>query len=290
MISLLSSPYEIAFGQGVGRFAIEFYRQNVGREQPSAFQIVDDETRYLKLTAARYPAGYGDVIRFGQRISSTASYPLTFKALVHSSMSNGHLVIEVCDKWLLYPSNCSIVEIGGIGTTWAMRTVQIPGQQRVDNIARLTPREFSLSTGNTNAAADIDITAIQLFDANQKELLDNGKFDDDFMHWSYTSDRQHLPWHAKNMWLNLYFEQGLCGSILYSLLLLSAVVCLANKAARGNREAPPFIAAIAGICAVGLFDSLLDFTPIACLVFILLWLSMMNARLSRRRSNYSTTH
>ena len=111
------------------------------------------------------------------------------------------------------------------------------------------------------------------------------------MHWSYTSDRYHLPWHAKNMWLHVYFEQGLCGVVLYCLLLLSALVGLIRKLAHGNQQAPLFIAAIVGICAVGLFDSLLDFTRIACLIFLLLWLSIMvehQPRARHRRTRHRT--
>ena len=77
------------------------------------------------------------------------------------------------------------------------------------------------------------------------------------------------------MWLHVYFEQGGCGVLLYCLLLLSAIVGLLRKIAQGNHLAPLFVAAILSVCAVGLFDSLLDFTRIACLIFLLLWLSMM---------------
>ena len=72
------------------------------------------------------------------------------------------------------------------------------------------------------------------------------------------------------------------------MVLQNLSVGLLRKIAQGNQTAPLFVAAILSVCAVGLFDSLLDFTRIACLIFLLLWLSMMvDADPHRRRRRRS---
>ena len=291
VIALVSTPRAILLGQGIGRFVEESFHHNNRHELPGVFTLLDDDGRYLRLSAARYVAGYGEVIRFGQRIVGTAAYPLTFTALVRSAAPQGQLILQACDKWLLYPTDCNVSALTKISTTWQVRSVEIPGPRAADRWSWLRPREFSLATYDTNAASDIDVTALRLSDAEGNSLLANGDFTAGLMHWSYTSDRYHLPWHAKNMWLHVYFEQGLCGVVLYCLLLLSALVGLIRKLAHGNQQAPLFIAAIVGICAVGLFDSLLDFTRIACLIFLLLWLSIMvehQPRARHRRTRHRT--
>ena len=48
--------------------------------------------------------------------------------------------------------------------------------------------------------------------AQATELLANGDFNRGLAHWFYSSDKHHMPWHAKNLAVHLYFEQGLLGS------------------------------------------------------------------------------
>ncbi len=52
---------------------------------------------------------------------------------------------------------------------------------------------------------------MSLVDARGRELLGDGEFARGADHWFFTSDRHHLPWHAKNLWLHFYVEQGWLG-------------------------------------------------------------------------------
>jgi hypothetical protein len=88
--------------------------------------------------------------------------------------------------------------------------------------------------------------------------------------WFFTSDREHTPWHAKNLWLAVWFDQGWVGSIALTLLIMLAVA----RAFPGKRFVDewsvPRIAALAGFCGVGLFDSLLDVPRVEFLFYLLL--------------------
>ena len=61
------------------------------------------------------------------------------------------------------------------------------------------------------------------------ELLGNGDFQHGNDRWFFTSDRHHLPWHAKNLWLHVYFEQGVLGLLIFSALLVFALLLGAGQ-------------------------------------------------------------
>ncbi|MBB5018321.1 hypothetical protein HNQ59_001609 [Chitinivorax tropicus] len=277
VLALVSTPRGVMFGDGKGRFIDDYYWHNRKSESPGAFAIRDEAGRYLKLVAPRYIGGFGDVVRVGQRVSVGSGQGLTLSAMARSSEPGGILHATVCDKWLLYPFNCLYAQVNSIGTQWQPITVELKGNRVLDQWSWLRPTVLSLATNNTNDSRSIDISDIRLTDGQGRSLLSNGDFKQGLAHWSYTSDRHHLPWHAKNMWLHVYFEQGLIGVLIFSTLILAALVALRDKMRRGDELAPLLMAAIIAACAVGLFDSLLDFTRIECLVFLLLWLSLMRS-------------
>jgi hypothetical protein len=121
-----------------------------------------------------------------------------------------------------------------------------------------------------------------LVDSSGRELLANGDFQDGLAHWFFTSDRWHLPWHAKNAGLHLLFEQGLLGLGAFGLLAAAALARLCAGAARHHPLAPPLAAGIVGVLVVGLIDSLFDMPRVAFLACWLLSAALMLPRVSAR--------
>ncbi len=277
VLALVDSTRGMLLGEGKGRFVDDYYWHNRKSESPGAFAIKDEGGRFLRLIAPRYIGGFGDVVRVGQRVQVGNGETLTLSAMARSMEPGGILYATVCDKWLLYPFNCQHAQVNSIGTQWQPISVTLKGNRVLDRWSWLRPTELSLSTNNTNNSRSIDVTDLRLTDGAGRALLDNGNFNQGLAYWSYTSDRHHLPWHAKNMWLHVYYEQGLIGVSLFSILLLAAMVALRDKMRRGDELAPLLLAAVVAACAVGLFDSLLDFARIECLIFLLLWLSLMRS-------------
>lgn len=135
--------------------------------------------------------------------------------------------------------------------------------------AALVPRGmvFSLSLGSHQTRAEI--TQISLVDTQGRELLANGDFAQGLAHWYFSSDRYHLPWHAKNLLVHLLFEQGLLGASTFALLLAVALWRVSWGAARDHALAPVLAAALLGVLTVGLVDSLLDMPRVAFLILLL---------------------
>ena len=264
-------------GNGVGRFVDEYYWHNRRAEQPSALALGDDGQAYVRLIPPHTMRGFEDVVRLSQRIDVGAT-PLTLHLRVRSSAADGVLHASVCDKWLLYPFNCIAGNVAKLGKSWQEVSIPLRGQRQIDGRSLIRPAVLMLSSNNTNQSHSIDIADLRLEDANGQSLLKNGNFSGGLNYWYYTSDRHHLPWHAKNLLLHVYFEQGLIGVSLFVLLCLSACVALLSRMQRADQSAPMFLASLMAVLSVGLFDSLLDFTRINVLIFLLLWLSLMRTQ------------
>ena len=275
--ALSRTPAAVLAGNGVGRFVDEYYWHNRRAEQPSALVLGDDGLTYVRLIPPRTMRGFEDVVRLSQRID-VGALPLTLHLRVRSSAADGVLQASICDKWLLYPFNCIHGNVAKLGMSWQEVSIPLRGQRQLDGRSRIRPSVLMLSSNNTNQSRSIDVADLRLEDATGKSLLKNGSFSSGLNYWYYTSDRHHLPWHAKNLWLHVFFEQGLIGVTLFALLCLFACVALLSRMQRADQSAPMLLATLMAVLAVGLFDSLLDFTRMNVLIFLLWWLSLMRTK------------
>ena len=125
-----------------------------------------------------------------------------------------------------------------------------------------------------SSGTSVVIDNVSLIGPDGRELLVNGNFAESMDRWFTTSDRFHLPWHIKNLGLNLLFDQGIIGLLLFALLCCDAFFRLITGVARGHPFAPFLAAALAGFLLVGLFDSLLDVPRLAFLSYLLLMASL----------------
>jgi hypothetical protein len=111
-------------------------------------------------------------------------------------------------------------------------------------------------------------------DVDGRDVIANGNFADGMTHWFFTSDRYHLPWHIKNLALDVLFDQGAIGLALFALLVIAAAWRVAFGAAAGNPLSPWLAAGMAGFVVVGMFDSLVDVPRLAFLFYWLLAVAM----------------
>jgi tellurite resistance protein TehA-like permease len=94
------------------------------------------------------------------------------------------------------------------------------------------------------------------------------------VHWFFSSDRHHLPWHMKNAALHVLFEQGLLGLALLGSAVALVLARLSFGRGRDHPLAPAIVAALIGFATVGAFDSLLDAPRIGFIFFTLLLLGL----------------
>lgn len=294
--SLMGTGWDTTiFGIGLGRFPQAYYWQNPLGEFPSRFWFqVDGEPRLIKWGPLHYQriqdqnnvyltlaAGRSmEPLRYGQRVSLTPGHHYSLQLQARTKFEKAVVMLEVCEKWLLYADACS------------NRRFVIPAKQnwqpivmtfQVNNTGTgwLSPtRQVSIS--NDSAGTVIDVDKVSLRDETGLELIKNGDFSLRNQHWFFSSDHIHLPWHAKNMWLHVWLEQGWLGVLAFSLLLATALFTAWAGWYRGDRFMGVLAFSLTGFSVVGIFDSLLDVPRVSLLFFLLVWLALLKPRKEKK--------
>ncbi|WP_343731653.1 hypothetical protein [Duganella sp.] len=251
------------FGMGLGSFPAVYYWHNPQRDQPPRYQFIDqDGNRHLRLVAGHYGAGYGELLRILQSVSLQPRQQYLLALDVWNNGPPAFLHLNLCQRQLLYPQNCVVTPLRQIPTytTWQRYFYPISsGPLGSDGL----PLKLEMAVEGKQAVLDIDNISLRTVPGDH-ELLRNGSFSAANDYWFFSSDRNHLPWHIKNLLLNVYFEMGWLGLSAYGLLLFSTTGVLLRR-----RDATS-LAALAAFQMVGLFDSLLDVPRITLLSMLLL--------------------
>ncbi|MBP2665279.1 MAG: hypothetical protein H6Q76_259, partial [Firmicutes bacterium] len=265
-------------GKGLGRVPATYFFAAPQSEYPGGFHLQSDPSGnpYLRLVGGRHINGWGEVFRVTQRIRPEPGvYRVQFNVRAEQDVI---FVFEVCAKHLLYQGRCVArqVEAKGQGGTWQRMEVDLQGDLPGGG-AWYAPElvVFSIAMLSRGGVADFDNLVLQ---NNGLELLDNGNFDNELTHWFSSSDKYHMPWHMKNIFLHILFEQGGLGLVILLVMLASAFFRLVWGKAPGHPIAPAMAGGLAGFCIVGMFDSLLDVPRVATLFYLLLLLGLFVRR------------
>ena len=263
-------PLHFLFGTGLGRMPETYFWRNRGADIPGTF-VFDQEggNQFLHISGPRYTLGYGDPLRILQAVRVTS--PLVNVTLDVRTATAARLFVGLCVRHLIYTSSCSAKYISlAPNPTWSSRRVELDMTQVFSfNPAIPKPIFLVLSTETQKSLIDIDNVAVQ--GVYGTERMRNGDFSKGLDHWYFASDRFHLAWHAKNMFLHVMFEQGLLGLLLFCAILIVAFAKVVKSIIRGDRGSAALAAAMGGVVIVGMFDSLLDVPRIALLFYLLVF-------------------
>jgi hypothetical protein len=261
-------------GMGLGRFASAHALSGRPEDRVGDYRLVPHDDgggvgTALIMSSGGHQLGFGEVLRIAQRVATPAPGPVRLRLALRAEGA-AQLVFEVCERHLLYPGPC-LSAAREVAAQPGWRTLELPLTGGTLGGGRwYAPRlaVFALALESRNSRILVD--SLSLVDSTGRDLLVNGDFENGLSRWFFTSDRWHLPWHAKNAALHLVFEQGLFGLGAFGLVTVAALWRLSIGAARRHPLAPPLAAAIVGLCVVGLIDSLFDMPRVAFLVLTLL--------------------
>lgn len=266
-LSLPAADGDAAWGIGVGRFAAHFAFSGIATDQTGDYRWQrQPDGGVLVLTGGKHMLGFGELFRMSQRVEvPTGDIRVRWRVRAEVPV---RLHAEVCSKHLLYDAGCRT------GQAWAGGTPKAPAgavwtEGGLTLAARGDWQSPVFSVALESSGARIEIDRLEAIDASGRDLLRNGGFDDGLARWLPSSDRHHLPWHAKNIGVHLWVEQGAVGALLFAALVIGALAHLSSAALRRHPLSAPLAAGIVGFLCVGGFDSLLDVPRVA---FAFLWL------------------
>ncbi len=273
--NMLTAPLDPVLGKGLGRYPASYYLTGAGTEHPGDYRLKNENgNNYLVLGGGQQKyMGWGEILRVSQRMRAPEG-PVTVDLRVRTASAIS-LHLEVCEKHLLYNGTCFV---GGgavkpMPGVWQTLRIPLAGKQ-LGGSGGVAPRlvVFSIATGTPLGLLDVD--KLQLTGPDGRELLDNGDFTEDMQRWFFSSDRNHMPWHIKNMFMHVLFDQGAVGLLLFSAMLLAALWRVSVGSAKDHPLAPGIGGGLVGFVLVGLFDSLVDVPRLAFVFYLVLLLGL----------------
>lgn len=265
------------FGMGLGSFPATYYVKNEKGVFPGNFRF-DREAgnEFLRL-------GGGDSLYMGQRVSTApqTQYRLSLDVR-NASSKNTQLIAFVCEKQLIYSFRCVRLSLGVSADTnsWQHRQVSLfTGTVGIGHWYTRRPVEFSLSVPSSGSLLDID--NVQLLDPAGNNLLVNGNFSAGGERWFFTTDNG-WPWRIENVWLQILFEQGWYGVVVFTVLVVFQGYRLARRFVRGDLFAAGLLASMVGPLTIGLLSSSFVSSRLMLLFYLLLFISEIHLRPGNR--------
>jgi VanZ family protein len=254
------------FGMGLGRFPESHYFGNTAEGVPAIFRYEQEADNGYLMLGAGQPLYVEQIID----VAPEKPYHLSFDS--RSAQGNGIINILLCERTYFYSYGCVSVtrKHETEGGKWAHHDIDIFSEHLAEG-SWLMRRAVKLSLENA-AKTTIDIDNVVLRNEMGSDLVVNGGFQNGNSNWFFSSPFNHLPWHIKNLWIGLYFDQGWFGLLSFAGLVAFASFTLARSTWNGNIFAGASLASMAGFLCVGLFDSLFDAPRLINLLLLILFI------------------
>ena len=268
-LQILQQRKAMLLGAGLGSFPAEYYWGSRAPSRPSTYAFLAERGNpFLRL-------GSGETLYFEQPVAVDNRSQYTLAMDLRGNVAGATLTAPLCEKALLYSFACAWVTLNlhPPQGQWAHYEVKID-PSRLNTQSRFFPRPIKLALVNDRQGSLVDIDNISLRDAGGQELIANGDFSAGMARWFFSTD-SHLAWHVKNLFVHVWFEQGLLGLVIFVALVIYAMLRLARAAWQGDALGLTLFAALAAFIAVGLIDSLVDETRLGFLFYLLLLVGLM---------------
>lgn len=275
-------------GMGLGSFP-RTYLLNRDQDEGGTFSLQGETgNTYLQMSGSQD-------LRLGQRVDLPAGGSYLFSMDYRTRAEAARLYVRVCRRNIIqlmeWNPECRTfsktvpstqgkwehidwrVDIGDLGTGYSRLG------RRPLTLEIMNRREYELMF-KPIALVDFDNIGIQ--DEFGNERVDNGDFSKGMDHWFPYCDFNHLPWHIKNIWVDLYFEQGFLGLVTFIGLLGYGLAKTVHAIRRDDGFALAVLASLSGFLSVGLIGTLLDVPRIMVLFYLLLFTFFPKPRRERR--------
>jgi hypothetical protein len=271
-----SSP---VFGVGLGTFPSAYFWGTSELMRPSTYAfITENGNTFLQL-------GSGETLYFEQPVAVVPEQQYTISMDLRSSANNAELTVPVCEKGLLYSFTCiwTTLHTKAPSGQWGHYEVHIQ-TRHFGPPGSLFPRPVKLSIYNGSFGTLVDVDNVALRDAAGNNLIRNGDFSEGMHHWFFSTD-SHLPWHIKNLYIHVLFEQGWLGLVCFAALVAYALIRLLLRVWGNESVSLAIFTSLTVFLIVGTVDSLIDETRLGFLFYLLLIVGLMASERSAQRGS-----
>jgi len=237
------------FGTGLGSYPRTYFWEG-GPIRSATYQyLVEEDNAFLRL-------GSGDSLYVDQLIHIDPARRYRLSLRLRTSTASASLIASICEKWMLESFDCvwNSISVKAADGIWHRYEIEVDSKS-LGGRSWYSQRPIKLSLFIPKGIVDVD--DVSLIDSMKGELIRNGDFSATNDHWYFATDN-HLPWHIKNIWVNVFFEQGGVGlAALVSVVLLTLRRLLVRAIGKEPFSAA-LIASFVGMLIIGLFDTVID--------------------------------
>ncbi len=266
---------DYVFGMGLGSFPRIYFRRGISPESKPSFRYESDGAHsWLDL-------GVGD-FNITQKIPLKPDTAYRLQVATRAHDLGARMSLKLCPKLILYSDRytpgCPVFDIRSQPLdTWVVHRFTF-------NSGSLGSEGFlgwpiTMLLHNDADQTAIDVTDIELSDA-KSNIVANGDFAAGSDRWLLISDFEHLGWHIKNLYLEIFFESGALGLAIF-LFAAALALAAAVKNARRMVIGTALAGSLAGFLLVGTFGSLFDNPRPSVLFFLVLFWTLESTKPSR---------
>ncbi len=276
-VNMMSEDWSsIFFGMGPGSYPRTYAYSNSQGVNPATYLFLkEDNFDFLRLWA-------GDSLYIEQILTDidlNVSYQL--ELAYRSNQTPATLTIAICEKALLYSFNCfwHTFEESSQTEDWHNVSKQVVLNQ-IDSshgktLGKLSQRPLKLAIYNGTSDAQVDVRHIALINPDGVNLLHNPQFQQGMDYWFFATDN-HLPWHSKNLWVQILFEQGWVGLLILVSLFLTAIIQQIRHLSNNQEYGPVYLTALSGFLLLGMVTSPFDAPRISLMFSLILLISLIS--------------
>lgn len=267
------------FGMGVGRFPEEYLFMYSRAHGNYGFKREGNDIHLLL-------AG-GEDLTFGQRVGLPAwnRYTLELRARTNDPLVT--LRARICRRHILTPYDWNpqcvthyqkLKNTGGAwqNIDWDFNIGALGDGASLGRLPLLLELKNEQYLGNPDIPGTrVEISSVSVKDAGGVELLANGNFARGLERWFPYYDFDHLPWHIKNLWVNLYFDQGWAGVAGFVAFLLAGISAAIRLAFKNDMFGVAVASATVSYMTVGIAGGLVDVPRVILVFYMLLFATML---------------
>ncbi len=270
-------PFAQLFGVGHGQFPIAYLWNGRYDQVPGTFQLMEENgSRFLRLGS-----GIGDTLYIEQVLPGPLIGSYTLSLEVRGASADYGLRAAVCEKAMLYSFKCRSATVSTAGETgsWSRAQVDIPFRGHGLGTWLLS-RPVKLSLYNPTGVP-LDIRNVSMVAPDGAEIVRNGTFSKRLDHWLFAVDNP-WPWHVENLWLDVYFAQGLLGLIATMALVVYALWKSWVRVLEDDFFALALGGGILAFLTVGIFGSPTETPRLAFLFYLTISFAALSGHPRRR--------
>lgn len=253
------------FGMGLGRYpATVFYRGDPSH-RPGSFAFSTGQAHGALVLGAGTP------LYVEQKVPAHRNLRYDLELVARSRGDAAKVNVLLCERTYFDSFGCAsaVFDPDGSATTYRGElTLHGPGRGG---------RPVTLSLENAAHASTVEIDRIVLRDPGGRDIIRNGDFSAGADHWFFAVT-DHLPWHVKNLWVALLFDQGWFGVVAFALLLAYVITGVARSVRRhGDATGLAVLAGVLAFMTVGMVGSLFDAPRLTSLLLLALFVGQLRA-------------